>query len=141
MHRIRYWRDRVESGAAGQEPRDAARVARGDGKFIPGVAIGVGSGAGVSVRLCGGVVVEAESAAAVELFVGSDAGGRRAAIAYTILSSCRINAINPVEYLTDVLPRLVRGGLRQTDAAKLLPAAWRDRRSAQPDASAQPDTS
>ncbi|MGH3905628.1 MAG: IS66 family transposase [Pseudonocardiaceae bacterium] len=62
------------------------------------------------------------------LFVGSDAGGRRAAIAYTILSSCRIAGVNPVEYLTDVLPRLARG-VRLADAADLLPAAWRDRRA------------
>lgn len=29
------------------------------------------------------------------LFVGSDAGGRRAAIAYTILASCRLSGVNP----------------------------------------------
>lgn len=62
------------------------------------------------------------------LFVGSDTGGRRAAVAYTILSSCRIARVNPVEYLTDVVPRLARG-VRPTDAATLLPAPWRDRRA------------
>lgn len=63
------------------------------------------------------------------LFVGSDAGGRRAAIAYTILGSCRLAGVDPVEYLTDVLPRLA-GGVRPVEAAELLPAAWRDRRAA-----------
>ncbi len=61
------------------------------------------------------------------LFVGSDEGGRRAAIAYTILASCRIAGVNPVEYLSDVLARLARG-VRPADAAALLPAAWRDQR-------------
>jgi len=42
------------------------------------------------------------------LFAGSDAGGERAAIAYTILACCRLADVNPVEYLRDVLPRLAR---------------------------------
>ena len=65
-----------------------------------------------------------------QLFVGSDAGGRRAAIAYTILGCCRIAGVDPVEYLIDVLPLLARG-VRPADAAALLPAAWRDRRAAE----------
>lgn len=69
------------------------------------------------------------------LFVGSDAGGRRAAIAYTILGSCRLAGVNPVEYLADVLPRLARG-IRPNDARALLPAAWRDRRAGE--AAAEP---
>ena len=64
------------------------------------------------------------------LFAGSDAGGRRAAIAYTILGSCRLAGVNPLEYLADVLPRLARG-VSPSEADQLLPAAWRDRRAAQ----------
>ena len=48
----------------------------------------------------------------------------RAAIAYTILGSCRLAGVNPVDYLADVLPRLARG-VRSSGARKLLPAAWR----------------
>ncbi len=62
------------------------------------------------------------------LFAGSDAGGRRAAVAYTILGSCRLAGVNPLEYLADVLPRLARG-VSLSDAAQLLPAAWRDQRA------------
>jgi transposase len=40
------------------------------------------------------------------LFAGSDAGGDRAAIAFTILGCCRLLGVNPVDYLADVLPRL-----------------------------------
>jgi transposase len=60
------------------------------------------------------------------LFAGSDEGGRRAAIAYTLLGSCRLATVNPFEYLADVLPKLIQG-VAAADLAGLLPAAWRDR--------------
>ncbi|MGH3905626.1 MAG: IS66 family insertion sequence element accessory protein TnpA [Pseudonocardiaceae bacterium] len=67
VQRICYWRKRLESGAPEQGRRGAAaRVAGGDSKLVPGVVIGVRNGAAVSVQLCRGVVVEAESAAAIE---------------------------------------------------------------------------
>lgn len=57
------------------------------------------------------------------LFAGSDAGGERAAIAYTILGSCRLAQVNPVENLADVLSRLARRiCLREMYA--LMPARW-----------------
>lgn len=58
------------------------------------------------------------------LFAGSDAGGRRAAIAYTVLGSCRLAGVNPEEYLADVLPRLSRG-VSEAAADRLLPEHWR----------------
>ena len=57
------------------------------------------------------------------LFAGSDAGGERAAIAYTILGCCRLAKVNPVEYLADVLPRLARR-VRLRDMYALMPARW-----------------
>ena len=63
------------------------------------------------------------------LFAGSDAGGERAAIAYTILGCCRLLGINPVEYLGDVLPLLTRR-IRLVDLPALLPAPWKARRAA-----------
>jgi hypothetical protein len=54
------------------------------------------------------------------LFVGSDAGGTRAAKAYTMLGCCALANVDPVAYLADVLPRLSRR-IRDADAAKLLP--------------------
>ena len=63
------------------------------------------------------------------LFAGSDTGGERAAIAYTILGCCRLADVNPVEYLTDILPRLARG-LRLRDVPAMLPAAWKAARQA-----------
>lgn len=63
------------------------------------------------------------------LFAGSDAGGDRAAIAYTILGCCRIIGINPIEYLSEVLPKLARR-IRLIDLPDLLPARWKARRAA-----------
>lgn len=63
------------------------------------------------------------------LFAGSDTGAERAAIAYTVLGCCELADVDPVEYLTDVLPRLARG-VRLCDVPALLPARWKAARSA-----------
>jgi len=63
------------------------------------------------------------------LFAGSDNGGERAAIAYTILGSCRLAGVDPIEYLADVLPKL-RGRVRIMDLPALLPSRWAARRAA-----------
>ena len=63
------------------------------------------------------------------LFAGSDAGGERAAIAYTILGSCRLAGVDPREYLADVLPRLT-GRIRLVDLPALMPARWAAARAA-----------
>lgn len=65
------------------------------------------------------------------LFAGSDAGGERAAIAFTILGCCRIASVNPIEYLTAVFPVLA-GRVRLIDLPDLLPARWKVRRDATP---------
>lgn len=64
------------------------------------------------------------------LFAGSDAGGERAAIAYTLLSCCTLAKVNPAEYLRDVLPRLARGPIKLRDVPALMPAAWKAARGA-----------
>ncbi len=63
------------------------------------------------------------------LFAGSDAGAERAAIAYTILGSCRLAGIDPLAYLREVLPRLTRK-VRLLDLAQLLPSRWAAARAA-----------
>jgi transposase len=67
------------------------------------------------------------------LFAGSDAGGERAAIAYTVLGSCQLAGVNPVEYLADVLPHLARR-VRLVDVPALLPARWKAARDGAPPA-------
>jgi transposase len=63
------------------------------------------------------------------LFAGSHAAGERAAIAYSILATCTLLDINPIEYLADVLPRLARGIVVARDVPALLPAAWKAARA------------
>jgi len=58
------------------------------------------------------------------LFAGSDTGAERAAIAYTVIGSCKLAGVNPAEYLKDVLPRLARG-ISMDAAAEFLPARWK----------------
>jgi len=63
------------------------------------------------------------------LFAGSDGGAERAAIAYTILGSCRLAGVDPLEYLRDVLPRMTRK-VRLLDLSQLLPSRWAAARAA-----------
>jgi hypothetical protein len=41
------------------------------------------------------------------LFVGSEAGGKAAAVVLSLVQSCRATGINPREYLEDVMRRLM----------------------------------
>ena len=43
------------------------------------------------------------------LFVGSDAGGQRAAIIYTIAETAKLNGLDPEAYIAAVLDRLATG--------------------------------
>lgn len=57
------------------------------------------------------------------LFLGSDAGGERAAIIYTALETARLNDIDPERWLADILERLARGH-GALDLDQLLPWNW-----------------
>ena len=57
------------------------------------------------------------------LFVGSDAGGKRAAILYSLVRSCERHHVNPFEYLRDVLIRISTHPASQID--DLLPHRWK----------------
>jgi len=59
------------------------------------------------------------------LFAGSDAGARRWAIANTLIQSCKLNGVEPLAYLTDVLQRIVSGQTRTHQLHALLPWNWR----------------
>ena len=55
------------------------------------------------------------------LFVGSEGGGKSAAIAYTLIGSAKLNGIDPQAWLTDVLGRIADHKITRID--ELLP--WR----------------
>jgi len=57
------------------------------------------------------------------LFLGSEAGGERAAILYTVLESARLNGLDPEAYLADVIARLAQGHPINR-LAELLPWNW-----------------
>jgi transposase len=56
------------------------------------------------------------------LFVGSEGGGRSAAIAYTLLESAKLNGVDPQAWLTDVLGRIADHKINKID--ELLPWNW-----------------
>ncbi|MFC7693830.1 transposase domain-containing protein [Paeniroseomonas aquatica] len=68
------------------------------------------------------------------LFLGSDAGGERAAIIYTIAETAKLNGHNPEAYITSVLDRMAKGispagsmtYCRGTSDQKLKPWLWAD---------------
>lgn len=62
------------------------------------------------------------------MFAGNQEGGRRAAILYSFVQSCKRNGIDPLRYFTDVLVRLPTRP--QRDLASLLPRSWAVRSAA-----------
>jgi len=58
------------------------------------------------------------------LFAGSDAGARRWAIANTLIQTCKLNGVEPLAYLTDVLQRIISGRTKNHELYALLPWNW-----------------
>jgi transposase len=63
------------------------------------------------------------------LFVGSDTGGQRAAIIYTIAETAKLNGLDPEAYITAILDRLA-GGHPISRINELLPWNWKAQRQA-----------
>jgi len=59
------------------------------------------------------------------LFAGSHNGARRAAMLYSFLGTCKINDVNPFEWLRDVLSKIQDYNV--TELRKLLPAQWKNK--------------
>lgn len=59
------------------------------------------------------------------MFAGSHEGGKRAAIIYSLIETCKMNGINTLEYLTDVLTKLP--STKQKDINFLLPYNWQSK--------------
>jgi transposase len=58
------------------------------------------------------------------LFAGSDGGGERWAVLCSLIETCKLNGVEPYDYLRDVLTRMVNGyPVNRLD--ELLPWAWK----------------
>jgi hypothetical protein len=58
------------------------------------------------------------------LFAGSDGGAEHWAIIASLIETCKINDVDPLGYLTDVITRIVNGH-PNSDIDQLLPWAYR----------------
>jgi len=59
------------------------------------------------------------------LFAGSDRGGQRAAVMYSLIVTAKLNDVDPQAWLADVLARIAEHPAHQID--ELLPWNWRPR--------------
>ena len=57
------------------------------------------------------------------LFAGSDRGGERAAVMYTLIQTARLNDVDPQAWLADVLARINDHNIQTLD--QLLPWYWK----------------
>ena len=57
------------------------------------------------------------------LFCGSDRGGQRAAIVYSLIQTCRLNDVDPQAWLADILARIADHPINRL--GELLPWNWR----------------
>jgi transposase len=64
------------------------------------------------------------------MFAGSDAGGERAAVIYSLIAGCKLCGIDPFAYLRDVLDRISTHP--QSRIAELTPAGWKQARPSAP---------
>lgn len=60
------------------------------------------------------------------LFAGADSGGRHCAIIATLIQTARLNDVDPLAWLTDVLERIVSGRTKRNELYRLLPEAWKN---------------
>jgi transposase len=58
------------------------------------------------------------------LFAGSDGGARHWSIAMTLIQTAKLNGIDPMAWLTDVLERVVSGRTKAHELSTLLPWNW-----------------
>ena len=59
------------------------------------------------------------------LFAGSDGGARHWAIVASLVATAKLNGVEPLAWLTDVLERMVSGRTKAHELARLLPWTWK----------------
>ena len=71
------------------------------------------------------------------LFAGSDDGAERAAVAYTILATCRMHGVEPFGYISDVLRKL-SAGWPMSRIDELVPGTWTAKHAPEDPSAQQP---
>jgi transposase len=59
------------------------------------------------------------------LFAGSDSGGRHWSVVSSMIETCKLNGVEPLAWMTDVLTRVVTGQTKNNELASLLPWNWK----------------
>jgi transposase len=62
------------------------------------------------------------------LFAGSDGGARHWALVASLVATAKLNGVEPLAWLTDVLERMVLGRTKATELERLLPWSWKAER-------------
>jgi transposase len=65
------------------------------------------------------------------LFAGSNSGGKHWAIIATLIQSAKLNDVDPLAWLTDVLERIVSGRTKRHELNTLLPWNWKAAKTAE----------
>jgi len=61
---------------------------------------------------------------------GSDGGARHWAVAMSLIQTAKLNGVNPLAWLTDVLERIVPGRTKRHELHTLLPWNWKTEKAA-----------
>ena len=72
----------------------------------------------------------AEHGHGTSLFAGSDGGARHWAIVASLVATAKLNGVEPLAWLTDVLERMVSGRIKAHELEQLLPWTWNAERLA-----------
>jgi transposase len=64
------------------------------------------------------------------LFAGSDGGARHWAMVASLVATAKLDGVEPLAWLTDVLERMVSGRTKAHELERLLPWAWKAERLA-----------
>jgi hypothetical protein len=59
------------------------------------------------------------------LFAGADSGGEHWALVATLIQTAKLNRLDPLAWLTDVLERIVSGRTKRNELHTLLPWNWK----------------
>jgi transposase len=59
------------------------------------------------------------------LFAGADTGARHWAIIATLIQTAKLNEVDPLAWLTNVLERIVSGRTKRNELHSLMPWNWK----------------